>query len=149
MTTSSYLHLVLLFYLSPYMNLAYNHMYKYVNITITTTNKTLTVLLNEVLYFITMNPMYYRPSLLLGVQLKCLCKTQRSTSFSNVKLHHVAVSTIFYLSPCMNLAYNHMYKYVNITNTTINKTLTVLLNEVLLWVLQRHFSCTPRRRLGL
>ena len=38
------------------------------------------------------------------------------------------------------LAYNHMYKYVNITNTTIDKTLTVLLNEVLLWVLQRHFK---------
>ena len=46
---------------------------------------------------------------------------------------------LFYLSPYMkdiHLAYNHMYKYVNITNTTINKTLTVLLNEVLLWVLQ-------------
>ena len=35
------------------------------------------------MYFRTMNPMYYRPSLLLGVQLKCLCNTQRSTSFSS------------------------------------------------------------------
>ena len=39
--------------------------------------------LGRFMYFRTMNPMYYRPSLLLGVQLKCRCKTQRSTSFSS------------------------------------------------------------------
>ena len=35
------------------------------------------------MYFRPMNPVYYRPSLLLGVQLKCHCKTQRSTPFSS------------------------------------------------------------------
>ena len=50
-----------------------------------------------------------------------------------------------YISPYVkdiHLVFNHTCKYVN-------KTLTVLLNEVLLLVLQLHFSCTPRRRLGL